>query len=111
MQRLSAAQVKAHLDQAASARPDDAPLLLDVREPWEYEYCNIAGSTLVPMGQIPGARDALDPEREVVVICHHGVRSYQVACYLEHIGFSRVINLEGGIDAWARDVDPTLQLY
>lgn len=87
------------------------PLLLDVREPWEYDYCRIEGSELVPMGQISTAHGELDREREIVVICHHGIRSYRVAHFLEHVGFERVINLEGGIDAWAREVDPDIKLY
>lgn len=108
MQRFNAQALKAYLDACAC---EAMPLLLDVREPWEYDYCHMEGSELIPMGQLPAVTDELDPEREVVVICHHGVRSYQVACYLEHIGFSRVINLEGGIDAWAREIDPSIKRY
>lgn len=111
MQRLNAQYLKAYLAQAAVRHADDTPLLLDVREPLEYEYCNIAESKLVPMGEIPGIAHTLDPERDVVLICHHGVRSYRIACYLESIGFAHVINLEGGIDAWAREVDPSIKRY
>lgn len=106
MRRLRARELHAYLQQA-----DTNPLLLDVREPWEYEYCCIEGSELVPMGQIPAVHDDLDREREIVVICHHGIRSYRVAHFLEHVGFERVINLEGGIDAWAREIDPDIKLY
>jgi rhodanese-related sulfurtransferase len=95
------------------AQSDTPPLLLDVREPWEFAHCHIAGSELIPMQQIPDAVEQarLDPARETVVICHHGIRSRQVAYYLEQLGFTKLINLEGGVAAWARDVDPTMKRY
>jgi len=106
MRQLTPQELKAYLDQA-----DPPPLLLDVREPWEAGICRIDGSMLVPMRQIPQDARNLDPQRETVVICHHGVRSYQVAYFLEHSGFTNVINLAGGVAAWARDVDPTMPTY
>ena len=63
------------------------------------------------MRQIPVALDELDRDRELVVICHHGIRSQQVAMYLDHQGFRNVINLQGGVAAWARDVDPAMPTY
>jgi rhodanese-related sulfurtransferase len=90
---------------------EDAPLLLDVREPWEFAICRIEGSQLLPMGQIVASLGRLDPRRETVVICHHGIRSQQVARYLEHQGFQHIVNLSGGVDAWARRVDPTMPTY
>jgi rhodanese-related sulfurtransferase len=87
------------------------PLLLDVREPWEFDICRIDGSTLLPMSRIVAGLPALDPERETVVICHHGIRSHQVGLYLQHQGFRNVINLQGGVAAWARDVDPAMRTY
>ncbi|MEY6431035.1 rhodanese-like domain-containing protein [Thioalkalicoccus limnaeus] len=87
------------------------PMLLDVREPWEFDICRIAGSVLVPMQQLPSRIGELDCDRETVVICHHGIRSYMVARYLTHQGFARVFNLQGGIAAWARDVDPSMRVY
>ncbi len=89
----------------------DAPLLLDVREPWEFHTCHIEDSQLIPMGRIAEAVSTLDQERDIVVICHHGIRSRQVAYYLERMGFGKVINLTGGVDAWARDVDPQMAVY
>lgn len=108
MQRFTATQLADYLQ-----RCEKPPLLLDVREPWEFARCHIAGSALVPMRQIPLAldQDQLDPEREIVVICHHGIRSRQVAYYLEQQGFTKLINLEGGVEAWAQDVDPTMERY
>lgn len=89
----------------------DRPVLLDVREPWELAICRIEGSRSVPMRQIPKSLAELDREHPVVCICHHGIRSYQVARFLESQGFRRVINLEGGVAAWAREVDPGMTAY
>ncbi len=88
-----------------------APLLLDVREPWEYQTCHIKGSTLVPMNAITARAQELDPAAETVVICHHGARSYQVAMFLERSGFSKLYNLQGGVNAWADQVDPGMPRY
>ncbi len=96
-------------DHLAQANP--SPLLLDVREPWEYQHVHLPNSRLIPMMQIPAALSELDPNKEIVVICHHGVRSRQVAYFLESNGFHNVINLYGGIDAWAREVDSSLPIY
>lgn len=87
------------------------PLLLDVREPWEFDYCHIEGSVLVPMRDVPNRFGELDAAAEVVVICHHGIRSHQVALFLEHYGFAAVHNLQGGVAAWARDVDSAMKTY
>ena len=92
-------------------RSKETPLLLDVREPWEYRIASLEGSKLIPMRQIPAAIEDLDPAQEVIVICHHGIRSRHVAHYLESRGFTRVINLRGGIDAWARELDTLLATY
>jgi len=88
-----------------------APLLLDVREPWEHDKARIAGSQLVPMGQVQARIAEVDAGREVVAICHHGGRSLQIALFLEKHGFARVHNLAGGIDAWSRTVDASVPLY
>lgn len=87
------------------------PLLLDVREPWEYRIAALENSRLVPMREIPAAAADLDPGQETIVICHHGIRSRKVAWFLESRGFSNVINLRGGLDAWARELDPLLTTY
>jgi rhodanese-related sulfurtransferase len=107
MRQMTAQELAERLGDRAA----EPPLLLDVREPWEYEICRIPGSQLVPMGQIVASLGRLDPARETVVICHHGIRSQQVARYLDHQGFERVVNLSGGVEAWARQVDPTMPNY
>ncbi len=84
---------------------------LDVRESWEYDICHILGSLHIPMGQIHTRLDELNAEQEWVVVCHHGIRSYQIAAYLHQNGFSKVINLEGGVDAWALQVDLDMTRY
>ena len=90
---------------------DARPLLLDVREPWEYRIVHLDDSRLIPMREIPAVFDTLDPQQEIIVICHHGIRSRQVALFLEHQGFSDVVNLAGGLDAWARHTDTSLPTY
>jgi rhodanese-related sulfurtransferase len=88
-----------------------SPMLLDVREPWEFQVCHIEGSTLVPMNTIPSTINQLDDSRTIVCICHHGVRSMHVVRYLEQNGFEDVINLQGGISAWAAEIDPKMPTY
>jgi rhodanese-related sulfurtransferase len=107
MRNLTPAQLAAWL--ADPARPD--PLLLDVREPWEYQTCHIAGARHVPMNELPARLGEFDAEAEVVAICHHGARSLQVANFLARQGFERVHNLAGGVDAWARSIDPAMPVY
>lgn len=85
--------------------------LLDVREANEFKYARIANSVLIPLNQIPQRLDELDPEQEMVVICHHGVRSRQACMYLIHSGFKNVINLTGGIDAWSCECDSSVPRY
>jgi rhodanese-related sulfurtransferase len=85
--------------------------LVDVREPWEVAHCRIEGSRSLPMGEFASRVDELDPDRPTVVICHHGVRSMHVAKWLAQQGFNDVINLRGGIDAWAREIDPAMPVY
>ena len=87
------------------------PVLLDVREPWEFETCRIADSQLIPLRELPARLTELDPEAETVVICHHGGRSMQAALFLERQGFGRVHNLAGAVDGWARTVDRDMPVY
>lgn len=108
MQTITAAELATW--RADPAR--QAPRLLDVREPWETEICRIDGALLVPMRDVPAAAASLDRDEPLVCICHHGARSLQVAQFLEARGVVREIyNLTGGIDAWARTVDPALPRY
>jgi len=92
--------------------PATAPMLLDVREPWEAETAAIPGATLIPMGEITSRAHAeLDPDKPLVVVCHHGARSLSVAMWLRGQGFELAQSLSGGIDNWSRTVDPTVPRY
>ncbi len=88
-------------------------LLLDCREPVEYELVRIEGATLIPMSQMASRVEQLRPHRgrRVVVYCHLGGRSLQVTQWLRRQGFSAAQNMSGGIDAWSLEIDPTLPRY
>ena len=103
--KIDPVTLKARLDRGESV------LILDVREPFEIALAPFPGATHIPMGDIPSRLTELDPDRETVVVCHHGVRSAQVAMYLAQNGFERVLNLAGGIDAWSEDADPSTPRY
>ena len=94
--------------QDAGAEP---PLLVDVREPWEFDYCHIDDSRSVPLRTLPGELDALPRDCDLVMVCHTGVRSYYAATWLKSAGFDRVYNLRGGVAAWAADVEPAMKRY
>ena len=86
--------------------------LVDVREPWEFQTAKIEGATLMPVGDVPSrAHQELDPEQHIVVYCHHGVRSMNVTSWLRQQGFEKAQSLAGGIDRWAREVDPSVPKY
>ena len=97
--------LKARLDRG------DRVFILDVREAAEIAVAPFPGASHIPMGDISARLTELDPGRETVVVCHHGVRSAQVAMYLARIGFERVLNLSGGIDAWSQTADPAIPRY
>jgi rhodanese-related sulfurtransferase len=103
---ITVAQLQSHL---AGPHP---PLLLDVREPWEYATAHIEGSTLIPMNEIPArAHQELDEDSPILVLCHHGARSLSVAAWLRQQGFDKAQSVSGGIDAWSRTIDPTVPRY
>ncbi|OIQ70574.1 putative adenylyltransferase/sulfurtransferase MoeZ [mine drainage metagenome] len=95
----------------AVAQGTAPPLLLDVREPGEWAICRIDGSRSMPMQSVPARLSELDAECTIVCICHHGMRSAQVGRFLERHGFDDVINLTGGVDAWATQIDPSMPRY
>jgi rhodanese-related sulfurtransferase len=94
-ENITASGLKARLDAG------DSPVLLDVREPWEFDLARIEGSRLIPMSELGERITELDPGAETVVICHHGVRSSYVAQVLQGAGFEKILNLEGGLDAYS----------
>lgn len=89
----------------------DKVVLLDVRDPWEFEICRLPGSVNIPMNEIPERAQELNQEARTVVICHFGMRSLEVSTYLEESGFKDISNLEGGLDAWAQRVDEDMPQY
>lgn len=107
MQTIEPSQLAGWL--ADTTRP--APVLLDVREDWEVQTCQIPQSTHIPLQAIPARLGELNPDTQIVCICHHGMRSARAAMFLEERGFTQLFNLEGGIDAWARQVDPAMPVY
>lgn len=107
MQHMTAPELASWI--ADTSRPQ--PLLLDVREPWEFETCRIGGALSIPMNAIPARHGELRADAAIVCICHHGGRSMQVAAFLEKNGFTQVTNLTGGVHAWAQQVDSAMPTY
>ncbi len=89
----------------------DKIFLLDVREPHEYATAKIEGSVLIPLGTLPNSLDKLNPDDEIVALCHRGMRSADAVGFLLQQGFTKVQNLIGGIDAWSVEIDPTVPRY
>lgn len=90
----------------------DPVVLLDVREPWEAETAQIPGSVLIPLGELTARYGELDSDAQTVVYCHHGMRSAQALAFLQQTaGFANARHLDGGIDAWSREVDPAVARY
>jgi len=107
MTQITPQQLQGWLSDGSRAKP----LVLDVREPWEHQICRLPDSVLMPMRTIPARLAELDPSADTVVVCHHGVRSFQVAVFLERAGFARLHNLSGGVDAWAKTVEASMPVY
>ena len=106
MQEISPIELKQRLEMASP------PIILDVREPWEVERVALPQSQCIPMHELPSRLNELDSQRETVVLCHHGIRSRSVCVLLEQAhAFTRIFNLTGGIDAWARQIDPHIPTY
>jgi adenylyltransferase/sulfurtransferase len=102
--QITAKELKRRID------ADEQVYILDVREPWEHKVAQIGGK-LIPMNEIPQRLSEIDREREIIVQCHHGIRSQRVAEFLQQSAFPRVVNLVGGNDAWSREVDPSVPKY
>ena len=105
MDEISPQELKARLDRG------DRPLLLDVRQDWETKLCRLTDAVHIPIEEIELRTEELNPDDEIVVYCHQGVRSAAVAAYLREHGFAKAANLAGGLDHWARTVDPAMRRY
>ena len=101
--QISVEELKARLDRGEKV------FILDVREPWEFQTANLGGK-LIPLGDLPHGLNELDPEMEIVTICHHGVRSMRAVAFLRQNGFAKATNLAGGIDRYSA-VDPKVPRY
>ena len=102
--QITAGELKEKID-------DGNVVLLDVREPLEWEIAHLDGATLMPVAQVPNRVNELSTADEIVVYCKTGVRSARITNFLREMGFRKVKNLEGGIDAWADEVDPAMPRY
>ncbi|TAJ19834.1 MAG: sulfurtransferase [Rugosibacter sp.] len=107
MHQITASQLQEWL----SNNTRTPPVLLDVREPWEFATCRIPQAISMPMSTLPAHYLELDRTADIVMICHHGARSFQSGLFLENVGFGAIVNLQGGVAAWARDVDPAMPTY
>ena len=103
-------QIEPRALQAALAR-DARPRLVDVRELWEHEICRLDGAELIPMGELPARYQELLDSEDVVLYCHHGVRSLDAAVWLRQQGVKGAKSLAGGIDRWAQEIEPGLPRY
>ncbi|MCE3231411.1 MAG: sulfurtransferase [Alphaproteobacteria bacterium] len=90
---------------------DTPPLVLDVREAEELTICALPNGVHIPLGDLPSVAYKLPEDRVIVTLCHHGRRSFQAALWLKSRGFAEVLNLNGGIHAWAEQVDPSMRRY
>jgi rhodanese-related sulfurtransferase len=110
--QIRPAQLQQWLD---SARAHGEPVVLDVREPHELQLSGVTakGFTLltVPMNSVPERLSELDPSQPIACLCHHGMRSMQVANFLQNNGFEQVVNIAGGIHAWSAELDPSVAVY
>ena len=102
---ITPAQLKARIDKR------DPIVLLDVRDDWETKLARLDNALHIPTEEIELRAGELDPKDETIVYCHHGIRSAAVADYLRGLGFTRVVNLAGGLDEWARTVDRGMRRY
>ena len=105
MQTILPEELKKRLDAG------EKPTLLDVREPWEFSICKIEGSVNISMSEPEKLINELNANDEIIAICHHGMRSFQVCNYLENNDFNKVLNLDGGIDSWAKTIDTDMAQY
>jgi adenylyltransferase/sulfurtransferase len=109
---LTAATAQIHVRELRDRMSSGEPcILLDVREPFEFEMARIEGANLIPLGELPTRWQELDREKEIFVFCHSGVRSERAAEFLRAAGFGKVANVAGGIDAWSQEVDPNVPRY
>lgn len=119
IRQLNLADFAAWRDSACAGNPDFLPVVLDVREPWEVQTASVRADSFtllhIAMRDVPvrlaELQEAHGPDQPIACLCHHGMRSLQVANYLTQNGFTQVVNLQGGIAAWAQQIDPSVPAY
>jgi rhodanese-related sulfurtransferase len=115
MESIHPAEIDQWVAHARAGSPDAKPIVLDVREPWELQTASVKAEGFellaMPMRSVPGRYLELDRSQPIACLCHHGVRSAQVAQFLTHNGFEQVVNIHGGIDAWSAQRDPSVPVY
>ena len=99
------------LQWALTLNGSDKLLLVDVREPWEYDLCKIPGAKLIPLGTLPAMLNSLLDADEVICYCHHGIRSLDAAVWLRQQGVESAKSMAGGIERWSLEVDPNVPRY
>jgi rhodanese-related sulfurtransferase len=105
MDEISPRDLKSRIDRG------ERPVLLDVRQDWETKLCRLENAMHIPIEEIEFRTEELNRDDEIVVYCHQGVRSAAVAAYLRELGFKRAVNLTGGLDLWARTIEPAMRRY
>jgi len=105
MDEISPRDLKSRIDRG------ERPVLLDVRQDWETKLCRLENAMHIPIEEIEFRTEELNRDDEIVVYCHQGVRSAAVATYLRQLGFERAVNLTGGLDLWARTIEPAMRRY
>ncbi len=85
--------------------------IVDIRQSWEHKICHIDGSLLLPMDELPARLSELPMDRPLVIVCHHGMRSFHATMWLRQNGFPQAMNLAGGVDAWAAQIDSSMARY
>ena len=115
MQSIDPAQIDQWIAQALAASPGVVPTVLDVREPWELQSASVKAEgfelLVMPMRSVPARYLELDRSQPIACLCHHGMRSAQVAHFLTNHGFDQVVNIHGGISAWSQQRDPSVPMY
>lgn len=116
MQSIRPSQFSDWLQHAATEQPGAKPVLLDVREPWEFQTASVPADdsfalVQMPMRSVPARYLELDRSQPIACLCHHGARSAQVVHFLMQQGFDNVVNVHGGINAWSHERDPGVPMY
>lgn len=115
MQSIDPAQIDQWIAQARAASPGVVPTVLDVREPWELQSASVKAEgfelLVMPMRSVPARYLELERSQAIACLCHHGIRSAQVAHFLTNHGFEQVVNIHGGISAWSQQRDPSVPMY